>query len=73
MPTTKTRINISLPQPVKMELYRLARRDNIPHATKAAHLLATALEMEEDRVWDVIADSRDGKKVRFVSHAKAWK
>lgn len=73
MPTTKTRINISLPKPVKQELYRLAQRDDLPQATKAAHLLSMALEMEEDHVWETIAGARDRKNARFVSHAKAWK
>jgi hypothetical protein len=73
MPTIKARINISLSKPLRQELLRLARRDEVPQATKAAHLLETALEMEEDRVWDSIAASRDSKKTRFVPHSKAWK
>ncbi len=72
MPTTKARINISLPGHVRQGLNRLALRDDVPQATKAAHLLETALEMEEDRVWDAIAGSRDSKKARFVPHSKAW-
>lgn len=73
MSTTKARINISLSKPLRQELFRLARRDEVPQATKAAHLLETALEMEEDRVWDKVATSRDNKKTGFVPHSKAWK
>ncbi len=73
MTTTKTRINISLTDTVKEMLHKLARRDHVPEATKAARLLEIALELEEDRVWDEIAKKRDTKRTRFVSHAKAWK
>lgn len=73
MPTTKTRINISLPDTVKEMLYKIARRDHVPEATKAARLLEIALELEEDRVWDKIAEKRDTKHARFVSHVRVWK
>lgn len=73
MPTTKTRINISLPESVRDALAKLARRDHIPQATKAAHLLETALEIEEDQTWDMIAKRRDTKNAQYFSHKKAWK
>lgn len=73
MPTTKARINISVPDEIREALLKLARRDRIPAATKAARLLETALELEEDQVWEMIAQERDTKKARFLSHQKAWK
>lgn len=73
MPTNKTRINISLSDSVKDALSKLARRDRVPQATKAARLLEIALELEEDQVWDVIAKQRDVKNARYISHVKAWK
>ena len=73
MPAIKTRINISLSEHVRQGLAKLAHRDRLPEATKAAHLLEMALEMEEDRVWDALAQSRDKKGVRFISHDKAWR
>ena len=72
MPTTKARINISLPDVVRDALFKLARRDRVPAATKAARLLETALEIEEDQIWDAIARGRDAKKARYLSHQKAW-
>ncbi|MBI2591415.1 MAG: hypothetical protein HYW34_01930 [Candidatus Brennerbacteria bacterium] len=72
MPTIKTRINISLSDNIKEKLARLARRDRIPQATKAARLLEIALEIEEEQVWDVIAGERDTKNARYLSHKKAW-
>lgn len=50
----------------------VAARDQVPQATKAVYLLQLALELEEDLIWDQIANARDTKKARFVSHKKAW-
>ena len=53
-------------------LSRVAKRDNIPQATKAVYLLSIALEIEEDMVLDKIARERDTKNARFLSHKQAW-
>jgi len=73
MPTIKSRVNISLPDEVKEALEKLAKRDRIPEATKAARLLEIAIEMEEDLFWNEIAEERDKKQTKFISHAVAWK
>ena len=73
MATTKTRINVSLSDDVEKALIALAKRDQVPHATKAAELLRQALEIEEDRVFDVIASARDNADAKFVAHNNAWK
>jgi predicted transcriptional regulator len=73
MATTKTRINLSLSDEVTSALAKLAKRDRIPQATKAARLLETALELEEDQLWNELAMRRDTENVRFVSHDKVWK
>ena len=72
MPTTKHRINVSLSNPLEKALLYLAKRDRVPQATKAADLLKLAVEIEEDSAWDRMAQVRDTKKARYVSHAKAW-
>ena len=53
-------------------LSRIAKRDKMPQATKAVNLLQTALEIEEDVVWDKVANERDKRNTRFVSHKQAW-
>ncbi len=53
-------------------LSRVARRDNVPQATKAVYLLELALEIEEDVVFDRIASERDTKNARFLNHKQAW-
>ncbi|KKU03890.1 MAG: hypothetical protein UX06_C0032G0030 [Candidatus Giovannonibacteria bacterium GW2011_GWA2_45_21] len=72
MPTLKTRINISVSDDLADALARIAKRDRMPKATKAALLLASALEIEEDSIWNTIAEKRERKDARFVSHKKAW-
>lgn len=72
MPTTKKRVNITLPADIEEALEILARRDNIPVATKAVQLLHIAIAIDEDEVFDAIAARRDTKKSHFVSHEKAW-
>lgn len=73
MATNKSRLNISLAGEVRDGIARLARRDRVPQATKAAKLLETALELEEDQVWDALAQKRDTKNAKYVAHNKAWK
>lgn len=73
MATTKKRINISVSKELDDVLGRLAKRDQVPQATKAEHLLRMALEIEEDQVLDEIAIKRDTGTARFVSHASAWR
>ena len=53
-------------------LSKISKRDNLPQATKALHLLEFALEIEEDVVFDKIASERDKKGVRFLKHKQAW-
>ncbi len=72
MVTVKKRVNISISKAVENALKKLARRDEVPEATKAAELLRLAIEFEEDQVLDKIASKRDTKKAKFVSHKKAW-
>lgn len=72
MPTLKKRINVSLTEEIEQALTLLAKRDDVPQATKALHLLQLALEIEEDDVWNAIAQKRDTKDAEFVSHADAW-
>jgi len=72
MATTKKRINISVPRFVEDSIAKLAKRDELPQATKAGELLRMALEIEEDQVFDTIASKRDTENTKFVSHKKAW-
>jgi len=63
---------MSLPQDVDAALSALAKRDDVPQTTKALHLIQLALQIEEDDVWNAIAEKRDTKDAKFLSHEKAW-
>ncbi len=72
MATTKSRLNITLTREAKRAIAKLAQRDEVPDATLAARLIETALELEEDTVWDTLATERDTKHASYVPHDKAW-
>ena len=73
MPTSKRRINITLQNDTAIFLSKIAIRDNVPQATKAAELLEYALELVEDEYFSKVADVRAKKRKGFVSHKKFWK
>jgi len=73
MPTTKKRLNITLSPEMEAAIKRLAERDQLPQASKAVELLLTALEIEEDRIWDALARKRDTRRARFLPHKEAWR
>lgn len=72
MATVKSRINISLPDDVKKALLVIAKRDQMPAATKAVRLMEIGMEVEEDDLWDKMAASRDRKDTVFHSHTDAF-
>jgi len=74
MPTTKKRINLTTDRDTEAILEKIARRDGMPMATKAAELLHFALGIEEDLALASIVESRMAMKVkRWIPHHLAWK
>ena len=69
---SKKRIYISVSPEVEKALSLLSVEKNIPIATTASNLLETALEIEEDKVWDSIASGRKSVKSKKLSHSEAW-
>lgn len=47
MPTSKQRLNLTLPKHLAVFLKKVSLRDEVPQATKAVQLLERALEWEE--------------------------
>jgi hypothetical protein len=72
MSTTKSRLNISLPDDVKKAILSVSKRDQMPAATKALRLIEIGLELEEDDIWDKIAEGRDRKDSVFYNHAAVF-
>jgi hypothetical protein len=73
MATEKNRINISVSKEITAVIEKLARRDEVPVATKARQLVEQALQIEEDDVLNAIASGRDKKDARYIPHNEAWK
>jgi len=73
MPTLKQRLNITTDRGMRSVLARIAKRDCVPLATKAAELLRNALELEEDQYFTKIAEHRLAQKVKRIPHHLAWK
>ncbi len=73
MATAKQRINVSLSTDMRKALSVLAKRDQVPQATKAAQLIREAIELEEDWVLSSIFDARFSQKnVTYLSHKQIW-
>jgi len=73
MPTTKRRINVTVSSDVERIIEKLAKRDQVPQATKAGELLRLAIELDEDIVFGAIAAERDTKNAKFVSEKAVWR
>ena len=71
--TNKKRINLSVSEDIDSILKTLAQRDNVPVATKTLELLKEAIEIEEDVILEKIANERNTKDSKYISHEKAWK
>lgn len=73
MPTDKKRVNVTLTKPMYTALSQLAKRDDVPFATKAAQLLEEALELQEDIVFGNLARQRELKgDVSYIPHEQVW-
>lgn len=73
MPTTKKRLNLTLPPDIEKAIRLLAKRDNTSEAGKAVEMIKMSLELEEDRLLSLIAEERDTPDAQFISHEDIWK
>lgn len=73
MPTTKTRTNVTLPEDVDKALNYLSGRDDVSKSTKVVQLIKIGIKLEEDEVWNSLAEARDKKGAKFISHKDTWK
>lgn len=72
MPTSKKRLNITLPKDARIYLKKLALRDEVPEATKAAQLVQMAMEIEEDAYFAKMAEERARKNAGTISSEEFW-
>ncbi|MEQ1849830.1 MAG: hypothetical protein ABL890_04535 [Candidatus Peribacteraceae bacterium] len=72
MSTTKKRLNITLSDHLAVFLKKVALRDEVPQATKAAEMLERAMELEEDAYFSMLAEEREKKTSKLLSHDDFW-
>lgn len=73
MPTEKKRVNVTLTKPMYTALSLLAKRDDVPFATKTAQLLEEALELQEDIVFGNLARQRElNGDAKYIPHEQVW-
>ena len=73
MPSTKTRINLTVPVEMERNLLRLAKRHDRSLATVTLELIRQALEIVEDDALLAVAEERERHRGALLSHARAWK
>ncbi len=73
MATKNPRINITLEPAVAGLVNDLAHEGHVSVSTFARELIIEALERREDRALSALAEGRDTKGRRTVSHSDAWK
>lgn len=75
MPTSKQRLNLTLPKHLAIFLKKVSLRDEVPQATKAVQLLERALEWEEGEFQQNFVDEikRRSKKHKLIPAKKVFK
>ena len=72
MSTTKRRLNISLSKEVDEAITALAKRDQVPAATKISQLLQLSLTQEEDQLLSELAEARLQTSGQKLAGAEVW-
>ena len=72
MPTTKRRLNVTLPPKLEKAIIWLADEESVPQATKLIQLAQQGLELEEDYILSEIGEKRRKETKEWISHEKFW-
>ena len=73
MPTSKKRLNLTLPRNVAVYLQKIAVRDEVSQSQKAVQLIEQALTLAEDEYFGNLAEERIKKGGKYISHEDFWK
>jgi hypothetical protein len=73
MPATNPRINITLESETLKLLARISAEENKSLSSLSKELITEALELREDAALYTIAEKRDTKKAKRITHENAWK
>ena len=74
MPTTKSRINVILEDPLYETIEQLAERDGVSLSMKVRDLVKEALEIREDIALTSFAEKREKtfRKSKSLKHDEVW-
>jgi predicted DNA-binding ribbon-helix-helix protein len=74
MPTTKSRINVILEDPLYETIEQLAERDGVSLSMKVRDLVKEALEIREDIALTSFAEEREKtfRKSKSLKHDEVW-
>jgi hypothetical protein len=73
MPTKNPRINITFEEGVALLLAQMAAQNHKSVSSLAKELILEALERREDIDLSALAESRDYKGAKRITHEDAWK
>lgn len=73
MPTTKKRLNLSLPKETEKHLFMLAKAEGVAPGKMALELIELALEIESDTYFAEKAEKRKKQNNKLIPHEEAWK
>jgi len=73
MPTNNPRIQVTLDEKTNGILATISKEKDLSVSATAANLIKDALEMREDIFLSELAETRDNKDTKWVSHDDAWK
>jgi predicted DNA-binding protein len=73
MPTTKKRLNLTLPKDIEMHIDGMAKAEGVPAGKIAIELIKIALELEDDAYFAKKAEERAKKKNKLIPQDEAWK
>lgn len=73
MPTKNPRINVTFEESTAEILATLAKQENKSVSSITKELVLQALELREDLVFSSLAESRESKNEKKISHEDAWK
>jgi len=73
MPTKNPRINVTFEESIASVLADLAKQEGKSMSCLVKELILEALERREDMELAAIAQARDTKNVKTISHEEAWK
>jgi len=73
MPTKNPRINITVEETIVKVLEGLAKQEKKSLSLFAKELILDALEHREDIAFSALAQVREAKGIKTISHDDAWK